>query len=57
MPKDIANVQCFMGIVNYVRKFSPNIAELTDPIRDLLKADKNWMWDCAQQTVFEKVKT
>lgn len=55
-PKDVADVKRFMGMVNYVGKFSPNIAELTGPIRDLLKADNMWTWGPAQQTAFAKVK-
>ena len=45
-----------MGMVNYVGKFSPNLAELTGPIRDLLKAENMWMWGAAQKCAFEKVK-
>ncbi|XP_029546117.1 sterile alpha motif domain-containing protein 9-like [Salmo trutta] len=41
VPKDIADIQHFM--VNYVSKFSPNIAELTKPTRDLLKAENDWI--------------
>ncbi|KAJ8340687.1 hypothetical protein SKAU_G00353200 [Synaphobranchus kaupii] len=40
LPKDVAEVRRFMGMVNYVGKFSPHIAELTRLIRDLLKADR-----------------
>lgn len=55
-PKDVADIKRFMGMVNYVGKFSPNLAELTGPIRDLLKAENMWMWGAAQKCAFEKVK-
>lgn len=47
VPKDIADIQHFM--VNYVGKFSPNIAELTKPTRDLLKAENDWICDSTQR--------
>ncbi len=55
-PKNTADVKRFLGMVNYIGKFSPNIAELTGPIRDLLKAENDWAWGSPQQQAFEKVK-
>uniref|UniRef100_A0A9J7ZHH2 Gypsy retrotransposon integrase-like protein 1 n=1 Tax=Cyprinus carpio carpio TaxID=630221 RepID=A0A9J7ZHH2_CYPCA len=55
-PKSVADVKRFLGMVNYIGKFSPNIAELTGPIRDLLKAENDWTWGIQQQQAFEKVK-
>lgn len=56
VPKCVADVKRFLGMVNYIGKFSPNIAELTGPIRDLLKAENDWTWGIQQQQAFEKVK-
>lgn len=55
MPKDAADVKMFVGMVNYVGKFSPRIAELTQPHRDLLKTDTEWVWGSAQQRAFEEL--
>ncbi len=56
-PKNTADVKRFIGMVNYIRTFSPNITELTGPtIRDLLKAENDWAWGSPQQQAFEKVK-
>ncbi len=43
-------------MVNYIGKFSPNIAELTGLIRDLIKAENDWVWGSPQPQAFEKVK-
>ena len=35
-----ADIQSLLGMINYLRKFSIGIAELTTPLRDLLKHDE-----------------
>ncbi|KAF2903909.1 hypothetical protein ILUMI_02270 [Ignelater luminosus] len=35
---------CKLGIENYVRSFVSNFAELTSPLRQLLKKDTKWIW-------------
>lgn len=54
-PKDVPDVRRFLGMVHYVGKFSPRVAELTQPIRDLLKADSDWAWGAMQQRAFEEL--
>lgn len=54
-PTDIAGVRRYLGMVNYVGKVSPSIAELSQPIRELLKADSNWAWGSMQQQAFEEL--
>lgn len=56
VPKDAADVKRFLGMVNYVGKFSPRIAELTQPLRELLKTDTEWVWGSAQQRAFDELK-
>lgn len=55
-PKDTTDVKRFVGMVNYVGKFSPRIAELTQPLRELLKADTAWTWGTAQQRAFDGLR-
>ena len=55
-PQNIEGVRRFMGMVNYVGKFSPHLPTLTKPLRDLLKNDCTWTWDIQQKTAFEAVK-
>ncbi|KAL2096766.1 hypothetical protein ACEWY4_005973 [Coilia grayii] len=43
-PKDVADVRRFMGMVNFLGKFSPCLPDLTKPIRDLLKTEDGWTW-------------
>ena len=47
------SLQSFGGMVNYLRRFSPVLTELSEPLRRLQK----WAWESEQQTAFEKIKT
>ena len=55
-PKDVPDVRRFLGMVNQQMKFLPNLAEITKPVRDLLKKDSAWTWDLPQKRAFERLK-
>ena len=38
-------------------KFAPHLAELSAPIRELLRKDRAWIWSAAQEEAFSKIKT
>jgi len=44
-------------MINQMSKFSPNLAEISQPLRKLLSPQKSWVWGQAQQAAFEKLKT
>ena len=39
-PQNIADLRRFLGLVNHLMKFCPNLAEKTKPLRDLLKKER-----------------
>ena len=43
-------------MVNYLAKFTPNLAETTSPMRGLLKKDSDFVWESVQQTALDKMK-
>lgn len=43
-PRDKKDLQKFLGIVNYMRMFVPNLSDLTHPLRDLLKKNVIFQW-------------
>ena len=51
-PKDVADILRFMGMVNFVGKFSPRLPELTKLLRDLEKSDADWTWEAPQRKAF-----
>ena len=42
-PSNITKVCCFLGMVNQLAKFFHTIAELSAPVRDLLRKDRTWV--------------
>ena len=40
-PQNVANLQSFNGMVNYLKKFSP----VSEPLRRLCKSGVEWAWD------------
>ena len=43
-PKTEALLQSFIGTVNYLSRFSPNIAKMTTNLRALLKKGTEFLW-------------
>ena len=38
-------LQCFLGMINHVRKFVPNLSENTENLRKFLEKDTEWYFD------------
>ena len=55
-PQNIASLQSFNGMVNYLKKFSPVLSELSGPLRRLCKSGVEWAWESEQQNAFEAIK-
>lgn len=43
-PTNKNELQQLLGLINYLRNFIPNLAELTTPFRELLKKNVQWQW-------------
>lgn len=55
-PKSGEEVRSFLGLVNYLSKFIPDLATLTYPLRQLTVQKQCFVWGVEQQTAFEKLK-
>ena len=55
-PKDASGVRSFLGMVNYVARFIPNLATIAAPLRDLTKKGIRFKWGKAQENAFQKLK-
>ena len=51
-PQNVASLQSFNGMVNYLKKFSPVLSELPKPFRRLCKSGVEWAWESEQQNAF-----
>ena len=55
-PSDKKGVERLLGTVNYLGKFIPNLATVTEPIRILLRKDTEFEWSYEQDQAFQEIK-
>ena len=55
-PTNISELRRFMGMVNQLGKSSSNLADLTQPLRQLLSKNPTWLWGPAQDKSFSDIK-
>ena len=55
-PENQEELQSYLGMVNYLSRFSPYIAELFIPLRDLLKKDTTYTWTFHHEKAFDALK-
>lgn len=55
-PKNLKEVQSFLGLANYNRKFIQGYSKVSAPLTELTKKDKPFKWEKAQQQAFEELK-
>ena len=57
VPKNKRELQSFLGIINYLRKFSPGTAEVCEPLRKLTSSRTTWTWNASYQPLFDNAKS
>jgi len=55
-PKCVKDVQKFLGLVNYYRRFIKGFAMVARPLHDLVKKDKKWVWTEKEEKAFQELK-
>ncbi|CAI7870310.1 unnamed protein product [Closterium sp. NIES-54] len=55
-PTNITELQSFLGFANYVRRFVPDMARLTDPLTDLLGKGVTFTWGEKEHAAFSTLK-
>ena len=55
-PTNITEIRRFLGMINQLSKFSPQLAERSKPIRDLLAKKNQWHWGPEQEKAFSDLK-
>ena len=56
-PRNKKQLQSFLGLCNYYRKFQKNYSELTTRLSPQLSSKDKWTWGPAQESIFQKIKT
>ena len=55
-PTNVSEVRRFLGIVTQLSKFIPQNADISKPLRELLRHNNQWVWSEYQQAAFERLK-
>ena len=55
-PTTVPELRRFMGMVNQLGKFTPNLTHLTQPQRALLAKNTQWVWGPDKREAFTQVK-
>ena len=55
-PRNIKEVQKFLGLVNYYRRFIKDFAKIATPLYILVRKKQKWKWEKEQEEVFRKLK-
>ena len=56
MPNNKKELQAFLGIINYLGKFSPGTADVCDPLCKLTSSKVTWTWNASYQSLFNEAK-
>ena len=55
-PNTKKELQAFLGIINYLGKFSPNKVVACKPLHNLTSSKAVWTWNASYQAIFDKTK-
>jgi len=56
-PGNVKEVQKFLGLANYYRRFIKDFARIAAPLHVLVWKEQKWKWEKEQEKVFKKLKT
>jgi len=56
VPRNIKEVQKFLGLANLYRRFIKNFARIAALLYMLVRKEQKWRWEKEQEEVFEKLK-
>lgn len=56
-PKNLRTLRGFLGILNYYKKFIPNLSNQQIPLIELLRKGVRWKWDTTREQAFQNLKT
>jgi len=55
-PKNVKEVQKFLGLANYYRRFIKNFAKIMAPLHILVRKEQKWKWEKEQEEAFRRLK-
>ncbi|KAK7099608.1 hypothetical protein V1264_003723 [Littorina saxatilis] len=55
-PENVSEVRSFLGMTQYMSRFIPGYASITEPLRKLTRKETVWKWTKEEQQAFDKLK-
>ena len=55
-PRNVKEVQKFLGLANYYRRFIKDFAKIAALLHMLVRKEQKWKWKKEQKEAFEKLK-
>ena len=55
-PENVPDIRRFLGMVDQLMKFMPNLAEKSKPLRDPLQKNVTWSWGPDKKHAFDALK-
>ena len=55
-PQDLETVRSYLGLVSYLNQFSPRLAELSDPVRQICRKSEEFILTQTVCVAFNKTK-
>ena len=56
-PTNLSELRHFLGCINYMAKFLPNLSDVLHPLTNLTHKDVCWNWSDSQTNAFNKAKS
>ena len=56
LPQDVETMRSFLGLVNYLNRFSPHLAELSEPLREICRQDAEFELTNSVYVAFSRTK-
>ena len=56
LPHDVETMRSFLGLVNYLNRFSPHLAELSEPLREICSQDMEFELTESVHVAFSRAK-
>ena len=55
-PKTVEQLESFLRMINYYRKFLPNFSTIAAPLNQLRHKNKSWKWGNQEEAAFQLLK-
>ena len=55
-PSDVKSLQSYLGLVNFYRRFLPDLSNVLHPLNQLLGTKAPWVWGDDQEQAFQQSK-